>query len=149
MNGGSKMIYHHILVAYDGSKASEKAFQHAIKLIDSKSGTKLTLAHVVKRIPTTVAGYGFVPPDGYMEEVQRYEAALLDQAKAQIAALPYADVVVLTGDPASAILEYVKGINCDLIVMGSRGLGTIREWMLGSVSHNVVQNARIPVLIVK
>jgi nucleotide-binding universal stress UspA family protein len=33
--------------------------------------------------------------------------------------------------------------------MGSRGLGAIREFFLGSVSHNVVQNSKVPVLVVK
>jgi nucleotide-binding universal stress UspA family protein len=149
MNGGSKMIYHHILVAYDGSEASEKALQQAIMLTGSKSGTRMTVAHVVNPPVLAVAGYGFVPPEGYMEKDREYEAALLEQIKAKIASLPYTEVVVLSGNPASAILKYSQENNCDLIVMGSRGLGAIREWMLGSVSHQVVQQARIPVLIVK
>lgn len=143
------MIYHHILAAYDGSKASEKALQQAILFAGSKSGTRLTVAHVLNRPVLAVAGYGFVPPEGYLEKLQEYETVLLDQAKAKIASLPYACIVVLTGNPAPAILEYAQVNNCDLIIMGSRGLSTIREWMLGSVSHHVVQQARIPVLIVK
>ncbi|WP_256711219.1 universal stress protein [Paenibacillus sp. FSL H7-0331] len=40
-------------------------------------------------------------------------------------------------------------MNADLIVIGSRGLNAISEFILGSVSHNVVQHAKIPVLVVK
>lgn len=47
------------------------------------------------------------------------------------------------------ILKYAKENAIDIIVIGSRGLGGIREFVLGSVSHNVVQSARIPVLVVK
>ncbi|MGG6460906.1 MAG: universal stress protein [Candidatus Eiseniibacteriota bacterium] len=37
----------------------------------------------------------------------------------------------------------------DLIVIGSRGLGSVKEFLLGSVSHAVTRHASIPVLIVK
>jgi nucleotide-binding universal stress UspA family protein len=56
---------------------------------------------------------------------------------------------MMQGAPAEVILDYTKKNHNDLIVIGSRGLGGIREFVLGSVSHNVVQHARIPVLVVK
>lgn len=143
------MSYHHILAAYDGSKASEKALKQAIKFTEIKPGTRLTVAHVSGQLPSVVAGFGFVPPEGYIESVQQYETSLVDRVKSVIETLPYASAVVLTGNPATAILEYAHSNNCDFIIMGSRGLGAIREWMLGSVSHHVVQKARVPVLIVK
>lgn len=60
-----------------------------------------------------------------------------------------ATVELLQGSPAEIILNYAKEQGADVIVIGSRGLGGIREFVLGSVSHNVVQSARIPVLVVK
>ncbi|MNR36447.1 Stress response protein NhaX [compost metagenome] len=60
-----------------------------------------------------------------------------------------ATVELLQGSPAEVILAYAKEHGADVIVIGSRGLGGIREFVLGSVSHNVVQSARIPVLVVK
>lgn len=60
-----------------------------------------------------------------------------------------ATVELLQGSPAEIILNYAKEQDADVIVIGSRGLGGIREFVLGSVSHNVVQSARIPVLVVK
>jgi nucleotide-binding universal stress UspA family protein len=143
------MIYHHILVAYDGSQVSEKALVQAIKITESKLGTRLTVAHVSTQSPIMVAGFGFVPPAEYLESVQQYETALMKRVRANTAGLNYTNTVILTGNSATAILEYAHGNNCDLIIMGSRGLGAIQEWMLGSVSHHVVQKARIPVLIVK
>ncbi|QJD82997.1 universal stress protein [Cohnella herbarum] len=143
------MSYHNIITAYDGSKASEKALSHAIKLIQGNPGSKLTVANVLVRPAYAFAGYGMVIPEGYEQQIKDHQNSLVDQAKAKIADLPYAKVVILSGTPATAILDYAKENMCDLIVMGNRGLGPIREWMLGSVSHHVAQLAQIPVLIVK
>ena len=46
------------------------------------------------------------------------------------------------------IIETAKHYDCDLIVMGSRGLGAIRG-AIGSVSYGVLRSAEIPVLVVK
>ncbi|MFB9274296.1 universal stress protein [Cohnella cellulosilytica] len=143
------MAYHHVLAAYDGSKASNKALQHAIKLVESRPGSKLTVAHVTLRPPYAFAGFGMVVPNDYEERMKEYQNDLVRQAEDTVKELPYAKVVVLNGTPSSALLEYARDNCCDLIVIGNRGLGPIREWMLGSVSHHVVQQAQIPVLVVK
>jgi nucleotide-binding universal stress UspA family protein len=53
------------------------------------------------------------------------------------------------GNPAEIIIETAAEGNFNLIVMGSRGLGGMKELLLGSVSHKVVQLAKTSVLIVK
>lgn len=60
-----------------------------------------------------------------------------------------ANVDLIQGAAAEVLLDYAKENGSDIIIIGSRGLGGIREFVLGSVSHNVVQHAQIPVLIVK
>jgi nucleotide-binding universal stress UspA family protein len=143
------MIFHHILAAYDGSPVAEKALQQAVKLAESKPGSRLTVVHVYSRKALIFVGYGYVPPIDYHERMMEYEASLLEHAQLLLSSLPYTNVVMLQGDVAATILKYAHEHNCSLIVMGSRGLGAIKEWMLGSVSHHVVMKARIPVLIVK
>lgn len=143
------MNYHHILVAYDGSEAAEKALKHAIHIAGDKNGNRLTLAYVRNRPRISVEGIAWVVPNDYEERLRQYEENMLAQAAMKTAHIPYASTVVLTGIPAAALLEYADKHHCDLIVMGSRGLGPIKEWMLGSVSHHVVQQSKVPVLIVK
>lgn len=57
--------------------------------------------------------------------------------------------VMVRGDAATEILEYVKTHEIDLIVCGSRGLNPVTGWLLGSVSRKLVHYAETSVLIVK
>lgn len=57
--------------------------------------------------------------------------------------------VLLRGDAAAEIIEYAKTRQVDLIVAGSRGLGTIKGWLLGSVSRKLAHYAPCSVLIVR
>jgi nucleotide-binding universal stress UspA family protein len=143
------MSYRSILVAFDGSKASEKALQQAVELAASHPEAKLTVVHVMQMPMLDFGSFTFGPPEGYLEEYRNYEDMLREKARQQTASLPNAEFALLSGSPAKAILQYVQVNPCDLIVMGSRGLGAIQEWMLGSVSHQVVHQAQVPVLIVK
>ncbi|TJY41140.1 universal stress protein [Cohnella pontilimi] len=143
------MTYHHILAAYDGSKAAKKALEHAVAIASIGPNTKLTVAHVLYRPVFDIGSFAYGSSEEYMKQVEQFETSIMEHAREIIAPIPYSRIVVLTGNPVPAILDYAKDNHCDLIVMGSRGLGAIQEWMLGSVSHHVVQKAQVPVLVVK
>lgn len=64
------------------------------------------------------------------------------------AAIP-AETELQQGTPADAILEIAKNGNFELIVMGQRGTGGFREYVLGSVSKHLVQNAPCSIFIGK
>jgi nucleotide-binding universal stress UspA family protein len=142
-------MFSHILVPYDGSAPSAKALDKAVQMAQSNPETKLTVTHVINLQPVIVGEMTFPQPEGYQEQLQEQGNVLLEKIKNTIEGLPRADVIVLAGSPAEAIVEYAESNSCDLIIMGSRGLSAIKEWMLGSVSHNVIQHARMPVMIMK
>ena len=56
---------------------------------------------------------------------------------------------MLVGKPWEAISDYAAATGCDLIVMGTRGLGSYTGGVLGSVAHGVAQRSPVPVLLVK
>lgn len=143
------MLFQHILVAYDGSPQSQSALDRAVALVGSNPGSRLTVAHAFQ-YPNLVVGEAMViaPAVTELEEMADSES-VLDEAKNRLIGLPDTTYTLLQGDPAQSILECAKEAGADLIVIGSRGLGTIREWLLGSVSHYVVQHAQIPVLVIK
>ena len=52
-----------------------------------------------------------------------------------------------TGNPGVVITEVAAEIKADMVVMGTRGLGTVRRTILGSVSDYVLHHVHIPVII--
>jgi nucleotide-binding universal stress UspA family protein len=56
---------------------------------------------------------------------------------------------VAKGDPAHTLLDILERFGCDLVIMGARGLGSLRSALLGSVSHEMLHAAGVPVMIVK
>lgn len=146
------MLFSKVLVAYDGSNLSKKALEKAINIVqesyDQFVSPKLIVMHVVH---SPSHSYAASAAPYYFNNITLAEndTTILDEVKSLIPSTLHVNYVTNRGQPAHAILEYAHENNCDLIVMGSRGLGAIREFFLGSVSHNVVQNAKIPVLIIK
>jgi nucleotide-binding universal stress UspA family protein len=136
----------HILLAVDGS-------DHAIHA--ARIAAELAKCH--KSTLTLVAAYDPVPPYLGEPNFQIILDAQLQESDKNIAkALEIlgdmpgeVHTEVLQGPPAEAILDVAKNRECDLIVMGSRGLGQLTGLLLGSQSQKVVQHAECPVLIVK
>lgn len=58
-------------------------------------------------------------------------------------------ITKLKGNPSQEIIKYVNSEKIDQLVIGSRGLNTFQEMVLGSVSHKVVKRVDCPVFIVK
>jgi nucleotide-binding universal stress UspA family protein len=143
------MPFQHVLVAYDGSEQAQSALLRAKELVRSIPGSRLTIAHVF-HYPNLVVGEAMIAAPVRMEldELSDSERTL-DEAKELATDLPNAATALLQGDPARALLDYAEELQADLIVIGSRGLSTLKELFLGSVSHYVVQHAKVPVLVIK
>jgi nucleotide-binding universal stress UspA family protein len=100
----------------------------------------------------TVVSRMYVPLDPDL--IGRLDAALVAEAR-RLADDTAAEVLtgrsatgrVAQGDPRDEIIDAAKGWGADLIVMGARGLGAVKEFFLGSVSHGVARHAPCPVLV--
>lgn len=142
-------MFKKILVAYDGSDHAIRALDIAIDLA-KKYEAKLAIVEVVDT--AALLGMGVAPIPGEIIQ-QVYNKANSDvndaKSKAQGQGIKEIEGVVLEGDPATAILEYAGKNGVDLIITGSRGLSTFKRIILGSVSTKLVQEAKMPVLVVK
>ncbi|GIO33648.1 MULTISPECIES: universal stress protein [Paenibacillus] len=144
------MLFSKILLAYDGSKASNRALDRAAELAQAVPGSVIQVVHVFD-FPRVFIGEGLAPiPASVNKDYYDLAEQTIEEAKKRLndAGVNYSTELI-QGAPAETILKYAGDHDSDVIVIGSRGLGGIREFVLGSVSHNVVQHARIPVLVVK
>lgn len=141
-------MFKKILVAIDGSDMSNKAVEIALNMaLEQKS--KITFIHVGKLLAIP-DGMILDSIDELYESIRKNGQELLKRGK-WLADSNVIDVetIYAEGDPASEIIKVAKEGMYQLIVLGSRGLGSFKELMLGSVSHRVSQIAPCPVLIVK
>ena len=155
-----------ILVLVDGSQPSINAADRAIALAKKeKDNPQLLIAlHVVfSRVgyaysPEGVFGMdGLTTPNAMKEilenakkEAQQWfdnikEKINMDNNNIQLRP----DVVVTATSIVSAIVEYAKNKDVDLIVIGTRGRSGFKKLLLGSVASGVVTNAACPVMVVK
>ena len=146
-------MFKNILLATDGSAASEHAAKLAVGMARTHGAT-LTALYVSDPYP--YLGVGEVNPMGY----QAYSAAAqahAAQAHAQVEALCKADGPAVTLQArlvedvaaASGIVESAKELGSDLIIMGSHGRTGIARLMLGSVATKVVAESTVPVLVTR
>lgn len=137
-----------ILLPIDGSEAALDAVHHALRLVHAGLRASFVLANVQE-------------PASLYEVVVAHDAAVIEQVSAAAAAhsleaaqalLRVAGVVfeteVAVGDPGHALVEIAERFDCDLVVMGARGVGALRGGLLGSVANAVLHAAKVPVTIV-
>jgi nucleotide-binding universal stress UspA family protein len=131
-----------ILIAYDGSEASQRALDRVIRFIREAEVALVTVARPIYRDPRYT---GYADPKDEEEQRDVLYAARDTLARSGIAATGYAPV----GDPADEIIETAKAFEADLIVIGARSLGTVGRLVLGSVSTKVMHESGSDVLVVK
>lgn len=146
-------MFKHILLATDGSSASEHAASVAVGLARTH-GAKLTALYAVDPYP--YVGLGEVNPMGfqaYMSAAQEHAASAHTRvsvlcneggAPVQLEAKLVEDV-----SAASGIVQAAQAEGADLIVVGSHGRTGIARLMLGSVAAKVVAESPVPVLVVR
>ena len=107
----------------------------------------------VEDVPLAAAslGGGYVAPPIPTSVLEAVGAQIFDTAKrsAKRIGVKKVSVHLAEGDPADRILECAKREKADMIVMGKRGLGSLKELFIGSVSHKVGNLATCPCMTVK
>ncbi|WP_100486395.1 universal stress protein [Sporolactobacillus pectinivorans] len=141
------MLFSKILVSYDDSELSKKALKKGIEIARLDEKTVLDVFNVV-----TVPTNQFIVGDVYREVREstfKYGNEVVARTSEWLDQIPNSThTFVQEGQPVRTILEFAESNGYDLIIIGSRGLSGVKEF-LGSVSHGVVQRAKVPVLIIK
>lgn len=121
-----------VLVGVDGSDYSTWALMEAISIAKKFSG-HVKVITVYKRGQEDEAN-----------KTQLKAKQLLDEEKVDSSLS-----AILGSNPSRALVDTAKNENVNLIVVGSRGLGSAASFLLGSVSKQVVSKASCDVLVVK
>ena len=138
------------LLAVDGSDNSYEAV-HALKYFSRAE--QLTLLHALN-VPRPA--YPMLLPELAAEQYKTFEQIMREDGERLLdriqSLLPMhagpSTRHLRIGSPAQVIVSMAEEQKADLIVMGARGLGPIKEWLLGSVSHRVLTLASCATLIV-
>ncbi|MRH42853.1 universal stress protein UspA [Aquibacillus halophilus] len=140
--------YKRIVVAVDGSKSSERAFEKAVD-IAKRNDAKMILSHVLDtKSFATVDAYDRTLAD--RSEV--YANALLEdyKSKAKNAGINDVEINIEYGSPKIKIpKEVAKNYDADLIICGATGLNAVERFLIGSVSENITRHASCDVLVVR
>ncbi len=142
-----------IVVGVDGSDEAAEALRWAVeeaKLRDAR----VEAVHAWAYVPmTTTADSGLVPL-AWTESTEMLDATrdaaqrvAEDQVESVLGAGHDVAISLAEGDASDALLEAAKG--ADLLVVGNRGRGALREALLGSTSGRVADHAPCPVVIVR
>jgi len=136
-----KMLLDKILVAVDGSKHADRAVEYAVQLA-KKYRVNLALLHVEDDNLIRIGGPQVLDCIGTVGE------SILENASTKIRGVAFAKFMKY-GNPAETIIKMAKKGNVDLIVVGSRGLSSVKRFLLGSVSDDISMHSRSSVLIVR
>ncbi|MCD2138021.1 universal stress protein [Salinicoccus halitifaciens] len=134
-------MYQSILLAADGSDNSYRAAQQTLNFIGE--GTTVTILNVIDA-------------EDSKDEVLHGEGSTFNR-KAKLS-----DIIALYdendvtykikfehGTPAQTVVDFANAGSYGVVVLGSRGLNTLQEMVMGGVSHKVAKRVNAPVMIVK
>ena len=132
-----------ILVGFDGSEGSENALNKAMMLID-ENGELILLAVIP------------IPSDKNLLDQKAYEVMkkkahnLIESVIRDIGSHEFETTgIVEEGDVAAKIIDIANKLDCDLIVLGSKGTSELGIYTIGSIANKVVQYAHKPVMVVR
>jgi nucleotide-binding universal stress UspA family protein len=152
-----------ILLATDLSENADRAVEYAASLAEAYNAG-ITVLHVIEKVPpnaemlmTAILGY-----ENIDEYRQKSEEELIGQVKkyleqfcADIAdqlvmecRLIFKNIFVESGNVVDRIIHHTQTGGFDVLVMGTRGLGLIKEALMGGTSRKVLHECRIPVLMI-
>jgi nucleotide-binding universal stress UspA family protein len=135
-----------ILLATDGSPASESASEEAIDLATQIDARLLVVSVMGGSSRPAGASTEVASMADSRDSLTTKAQALVQRAKAAGADATF---LVWDGEPGEAIVAAAESENADLIVVGSHGRSGVSRFLIGSVSDYVVRHAHCPVMVVR
>jgi len=137
-----------VLIAMDYDVTSKKVADEGYSLAQSMNGETILL-HVISELPVyySESNYTHEYKVDLLGDLKKTSQAFLDRAKKHLGD-DAVQTVLKEGEIAETILKTAKELDVDIIVMGSHSRKWLESILLGSQAEDVLQNSKIPVLIV-
>lgn len=134
-----------LLVPIDGSQHSLRALKVAVERATADPKIRLVVLNVQAPMPSSL----FVTRSMIAEHQAAGGRAALTKAlqKLQRHSIK-AETIVAVGEPGQTIAKVARRRRCGEIVLGSRGLGSVKGLILGSVTTKVIHATHVPVTVV-
>lgn len=147
-------MFKNILIPTDGSPLSQKAVVQGVALAKSV-GAKVTAFFAAP--PATPIVYrnnlpvGYTTPGEHEQMIKKTAAQYLEfvERAAKKARVPCETAYVTSDYPEDDILKIARTKKCDLIVMATHGQGGMRGVFIGSVTQKVLNQSKIPVMVLR
>jgi len=139
-----------LLVAIDGSKASQTAVKYAARLFKSFIGEN-HISLITVQDDSSLRLFKKRTPKGAVEDYLRENAdknlawAIKYLNKTKLAH----DMIIKYGHPSEQIIKESKSGSFNMIIMGTKGRSSWADTVIGSVAQRVVGNSKIPVVLIK
>jgi len=162
-----------ILYTTDLSENARYAFAYAASLADLYKAS-ITFIHVLPEVPSLLdkSVIGYISAERWEEiksqNVEEAREAIIGKSRDHLAirdalhqfsedakegykgeGFATDEIIVVRGNPVEEIIKYSEEKNCDLIVMGTHGHGTLVDAMMGSTARRVLRRSQKPVLVVR
>merc|ERR1711879_394151 len=134
-------------VAYDTSPTARRALDHTLRLMrpDRDSLVVLMIADEPPELLLSEQTVQQVTA-ARLHDVQRIMNAL--SQKLEEMQITHLTIAAHASDTAREILDTVEASQADMLVVGSRGMGTMHGILIGSVSQRCITECQVPVLVV-
>ena len=145
-------MYKKILVPLDTSSLAECTIAHVKAIARGLEVPQVVLLSVLSPVKQWWMDDGTIPDEWLREN----EAKAIDYVKSYLAKMADSlkvdgittEIIVVSGEPAEVILDYVKKKPVDLIVMSTHGRTGVTRWLLGGVAERVIRYSVVPVLVI-
>ena len=145
-------MFKHILIPTDGSRTAAKAIAAGVQLA-KEMGARVTGLYAQEPLPMHIHGEGYVADKQLVAEFERRAAEYAERCMRELAdaaaaaKVSFEAMIVKSHTPHQAIIATAEKQGCDVVFMASHGLKGLTGLVLGSVTHKVLVNSKVPVLV--
>ena len=141
------MKFSHILFPTDGSENSVRALNY-VKEMAEKFQAKVTVINTFE-LPVLLSSEMYTDIYGQvLKSLAEQSMILLENVKKEMQGLSV-EIISLEGSAGLLITSIAAEKNCDLIIMGSHEVRTLKNFLISSVSNYVIHHAQCPLLVIR